>query len=153
MQIEEPSPTDPTQTVTVSTDFYTKNLRTIAGIKTFDDGSIRFYRSNGEKNDFSKRINWINGISTDTNNKAGTVVSPQNDTLIVHFNNNNLGLTNDQIVKNLRLITGINLTSDGVLEITRSDGTGHRSGGTSTTGNITSGIAAAKLSDLGPQLG
>ena len=132
---------------------YEKNLRLITGIKTFKDGSLRVYRSDGTVNDFDKRINWIDGISTDRNNKKGVVNSPKDDTLIIHFNNDNFGFPSDQIEKNLRLITGIKINENGIVEITRSDGTGHTSGGNPVTGSITSSIPDDQISDLGPQLG
>lgn len=129
---------------------YEKNLRLISGIKTFKDGSLRVYRSDGTTNDFEKRITWIDGISTDANNYIGQVPNRANDTLTVHFNNTTLG--GNVISKNLRLITGLNLTEDGIFEITRSDNTAHTSTGMHVTNGITKSITDNNITDLGAQL-
>lgn len=119
-----------------TSDTYSKNLRTIAGIKMFDEGSVRFYRSDGTRDDFREQINWIKSANVtpmDADSKTG-------DTLNINFNNGNI----KNISKNLRLITGMTLADDGVLTVNHSDGSVRASNGNDDAINLGPAISWVK---------
>lgn len=94
---------------------FTKNLKTIVGVKTFKDGSLRFYRSDGvSTDDLEEAITWINSISIEDGEDGTT------DNLSITFNNHRT--VEEDLFYNLRIIKDIFLAPNGVLGIKQSNG-------------------------------